>query len=214
MPLLLVAAVVAVAGTWWAHRWLAGGRYRRPDEGGPLPRHDWLVAVVPFLVVALAGASQGEPLAAAAAVMLLAPVGLTLVAVDADVHRLPNVITLPAVPGVLGLLTVAAATSGRWTDLRRAALAMLVVGGVFVVVSLVLGSRGIGMGDAKLMLGLAPLLGWHGWGAVLAGVYVAFLLGGLVALTLLVTRRADRSSHLAFGPYLVAGGVIALLVGA
>ena len=214
MPLLLVAAVVAVAGTWWAHRWLAGGRYRRPDEGGPLPRHDWLVAVVPFLVVALAGASQGEPLAAAAAVMLLAPVGLTLVAVDADVHRLPNVITLPAVPGALGLLTAAAATSGRWTDLRRAALAMLVVGGVFVVVSLVLGSRGIGMGDAKLMLGLAPLLGWHGWGVVLAGVYVAFLLGGLVALTLLVTRRADRSSHLAFGPYLVAGGVIALLVGA
>lgn len=214
MHLVLVAVVVAVAGTWWAHRWLAEGRYRRPDEGGPLPRHGWLVAVVPSLVVALAGASQHEPLAAATAAMLLAPVGLTLVVVDTDVHRLPNVLTLPAVPGVLVLLLVAAATSGQWADLRRATLAMLVVGGAFVLVSLVLGSRGIGMGDAKLMLSLAPLLGWHGWGAVLVGVYAAFLLGGVVALALLVSRRAGRGSRLAFGPYLVAGAVIALLSGA
>ena len=214
MHLVLVAVAVAVAGTWWAHRWLADGRYRRPDEGGPLPRHGWLVAVVPSLVVALAGASQHEPLAAATAAMLLAPVGLTLVVVDTDVHRLPNVLTLPAVPGVLVLLLVAAATSGQWADLRRATLAMLVVGGAFVLVSLVLGSRGIGMGDAKLMLSLAPLLGWHGWGAVLVGVYAAFLLGGVVALALLVSRRAGRGSRLAFGPYLVAGAVIALLSGA
>ena len=35
-----------------------------------------------------------------------------------------------------------------------------------------------------------------------------------IALALLVSRRAGRGSRLAFGPYLVAGAVIALLSGA
>lgn len=214
VPLVLVAAAVALGGTWAALRWVSTGAYRRPDEGGPLPRNRWLVVAIPALVAALAWAAHEEPLAAAAAVMLLAPAGLTLAVVDADVHRLPNAITLPAVPVVLGLLTLAAATSGRWEDLRRALVAMLVVGGAFVLVSLLLGARGIGMGDAKLMLALAPLLGWHGWAPVLVGTYAAFLVGGGVALVLLLARRAERSSRIAFGPYLVLGATLALLGGA
>lgn len=214
VPLVLVAAAVALGGTWAALRWVSAGAYRRPDEGGPLPRHEWLAVAIPALVAGLAWAAHEEPLAAAAAVMLLAPAGLTLAVVDADVHRLPNAITLPAVPVVLGLLTLAAATSGRWEDLRRALVAMLVVGGAFLLVSLLLGARGIGMGDAKLMLALAPLLGWHGWGAVLVGTYAAFLVGGGVALVLLLARRAERSSRIAFGPYLVLGATLALLGGA
>lgn len=214
VPLVLVAAAVALGGTGAALRWVSTGAYRRPDEGGPLPRNRWLVVAIPALVAALAWAAREEPLAAAAAVMLLAPAGLTLAVVDADVHRLPNAITLPAVPVVLGLLTLAAATNGRWEDLRRALVAMLVVGGAFVLVSLLLGARGIGMGDAKLMLALAPLLGWHGWAPVLVGTYAAFLVGGGVALVLLLARRAERSSRIAFGPYLVLGATLALLGGA
>lgn len=212
MPVVLAALVVGLVGTWAAVRWVAGAGYRRPDDGGPLPRHRWLLVAVPLLTAALACAGRDEPLAVALAMMLLAPAGLALVAVDADVHRLPNVVTLPAVPVTLALLAVGAATSGRWEDLRRGGLALLLVGGAFVVLSLALGSRGIGMGDAKLVLSLAPLLGWHGWGTVLVGVYGAFLLGGVGALVLLVAGRADRATHLAFGPYLVAGTAVALLL--
>ena len=186
VPLVLVAAAVALGGTWAALRWVSSGAYRRPDEGGPLPRNRWLVVAIPALVAALAWAAREEPLAAAVAVMLLAPAGLTLAVVDADVHRLPNAITLPAVPVVLGLLTLAAATSGRWEDLRRALVAMLVVGGAFLLVSLLLGARGIGMGDAKLMLALAPLL--------------ASYTGALLGNTVVPTWEAGRG-HL---PYLFA----------
>lgn len=212
MPLVLTAVVVAVVGAWAAWRWTSTGAYRREDETGTLPPHRWLLVTVPAATAAFAWAAHDEPLAVAVATMLLAPVGATLVAVDADVHRLPNVLTLPSAPIVLALLTVGAATSGQWADLRRAVVAVLVVGGLFVLVSLVLGSRGIGMGDAKLMLSLAPLLGWHGWSTVLVGVYGAFLLGGAVALVLVLTRRAGRATHLAFGPYLLGGAAVALLL--
>src|SRR5699024_6631626 len=29
-------------------RWLRTGRYRRPEETGPLPRHVWVVPAIPF----------------------------------------------------------------------------------------------------------------------------------------------------------------------
>lgn len=212
MPHVLVALAVALVGTPLAWSWGRSGSYRRPDETAPLPAHGWLVPAVPVLTAALVWVARDEPLAAAGATALLAPVGLLLLAVDADVHRLPNALTLPLAAAVLALLALAAATSGQWPDLRRALVASAAVGGAFVLVSLVLGSRGIGMGDAKLMLAIAPLLGWYGWPTLLVGVYAAFALGGLAALVLLVLRRADRATHLAFGPYLVLGAVLALLV--
>lgn len=211
MPLIATTLTVATVGSWAAYRWLASGSYRRPDEDGPLPRHHWVIAAIPLLTAALCWSATGEPYPAALVMLLLAPVGVTLATVDADVHRLPNALTLPFAGTTLALLLLAATTSGRWDDLQRAALALLVVGGGLLLVSLLLRSGGIGVGDAKLMLSLAPILGWHGWNSVLAGVYVAFLLGALVALTLLATRRAHRSTHIAYSPYLIVGTVIALL---
>lgn len=216
VPLLVATAVaVTVVGTTLAWRWLRPGSYRREREGvtaGPLPGHTWVLVAIPLLTAALAWAARDEPWGAATAAMLLAPAGVALVAVDADVHRLPNVLTMPLLPAVVLLLVLAAAESDRWGDLRRALVALVVIGGGMVTLTLVFGSRGFGMGDAKLVLSLAPLLAWHGWWAVLVGLYGALLLGGAAALLLVLTRRADRGTQLAFGPYLLVGSVVALLL--
>ncbi|GAA3613097.1 hypothetical protein GCM10022199_16270 [Marihabitans asiaticum] len=215
LPLALACLVLTV-GTWLAWRWVAAGSYRREGEGGEPasatpPRLRHLVLAAPALGGALVWAHRDEPAAVVVLLAALAPFTLALTVADLDVHRLPNALTLPAVPGTLALLALAAATSGRWEDLVRSIWAAGLVGGAFVVVSLALGSRGLGMGDAKLMLSLAPLLAWHGWAVLATGVYLGFLFGGLAALVLLLARRATRGSHLAFGPYLLAGAVCALL---
>lgn len=212
--LLLTAVLVAVVGTALAWRWLRTGAYRRDDEVTPLPGHRWVLVAIPLLTAALAWTAREEPWGAATAATLLAPVGVALVAVDADVHRLPNALTLPFAPVVVLLLLVGAAQGGQWDDLRRALVALVVLGGGMVTFCLLAGSRGFGMGDAKLVLGLAPLLGWYGWSAVLVGLYGALLLGGAVALALVVTRRAERGTHLAFGPYLVIASVVAVAISA
>lgn len=190
--------------------WLRSGTYRRPDEGGRLPAHWWVVPAAPVVGVLVARALADQPWPVLLPYLALVPAGLALAAIDADVHRLPNAITLPLVPIELVLLAGASAAIGDWDALRRAGLAALIVGGGFLALAFVLYGRSIGMGDAKLLVSLASALGWFSWTHVLMGLWLGFVIGGVVALVLLVTRRATKGTQLAFGPYLVAGALITL----
>jgi leader peptidase (prepilin peptidase) / N-methyltransferase len=55
------------------------------------------------------------------------------------------------------------------------------------------------------------LLGWLGWGPVIVSVLAAFVMGGVIALILLLVGRASRSSHIAFGPSMILGAWLALM---
>jgi leader peptidase (prepilin peptidase)/N-methyltransferase len=73
---------------------------------------------------------------------------------------------------------------------------------------------GMGLGDVKFAGVLGFALGWLGWAQVIAGTAVGFLLGGVVSVVLLAGGRARRKTRIAFGPYLIAGALTAVLVGA
>lgn len=202
----ILALVVGVAG--W--RWLATGGYRREDEGGPLPRHVWVAAVAPFVAVAVERGLADRPWPVLLAPLSLSLAGLVLAAIDADVHRLPNAITVPLAPVIALAVTVASFATGDLAALARAGTAALLVGGGAIALSLLLPGRSIGLGDAKLLVSIAPTLAWLGWSELVVGIWLGFVLGGIVALSLLLTRRAGRRTSLAFGPHLVAGAVLAL----
>ena len=74
--------------------------------------------------------------------------------------------------------------------------------------------NGMGFGDVKLALGLGAVLGWYGWGSVVLGTFAGFLFGGLYGLALVVARRAGRRTSIPFGPFLIAGAFVGLLIGA
>ena len=131
-----------------------------------------------------------------------------LVALDLACHRLPDVISGPTAVVLIAGLAVTALRSGAWPDLGRALLAGLVLGALFLVLALVSPSS-MGLGDVKLAALLGIFLGWFGWSTVVTAVVATFLLGGLVALALVLTRRAHGRTQLAFGPWLVLGAVVA-----
>lgn len=138
---------------------------------------------------------------------------LVVAVIDADTRRIPNRLTYPLTPVLLGLLTLAAVLDGE----PAAALRALAGGAaVFAVLLLLaLASRGgLGMGDVKLGGFIGVGLGYLGWSSVVVGVFAAFLLGGLVALALVGLRLRGRRDLLPFGPYLAAGAVVGLLAGA
>jgi leader peptidase (prepilin peptidase)/N-methyltransferase len=60
------------------------------------------------------------------------------------------------------------------------------------------------------LLGL--YLGWLGLGALAAGLFLGYLFAAVAGLGLIATRRASRKSHLAFGPFLLAGALAAVLI--
>jgi leader peptidase (prepilin peptidase)/N-methyltransferase len=71
---------------------------------------------------------------------------------------------------------------------------------------------GIGWGDVKLSGVLGLYLGWLGVGPLVAGLFLGYLLAALVGLVLLAARRATRRSQIPFGPFLLGGTLIAILL--
>ncbi|MBC9955813.1 A24 family peptidase [Yimella sp. cx-51] len=189
---------------------LTAGRWRRQTDIKPVPGFGWVLVIMPVVLAVIGHHTARLSWWSTPAYAVLTVVGVVLTAVDADVHRLPDRLTLPAMPIIAALLLVASYGVDDWSRLGRASISTVIVGVTFFV--LVLASpSGIGLGDAKLAVLLAGALGWLGWTAVLAWLFYGFLLGGLWALALLITRRATRKTYIAFGPPLLIGAALAIL---
>jgi leader peptidase (prepilin peptidase)/N-methyltransferase len=68
----------------------------------------------------------------------------------------------------------------------------------------------LGFGDVKLAGLIGLVLGWLGIFQTVVGLFAGFLVGGLIALVLLLGRRVGMRSHIAFGPSMLAGALLAL----
>lgn len=145
------------------------------------------------------------------AVVHLLVCAVVLTWVDLREHRLPNRWTLAlAVGGAVTLWSASALQGGE----RLAPSLVGFVGYPALMLLLHLASRGgLGLGDVKVAAGLGLYTGWLGWEAWAQAVFLGFVIGGVVALVMVLTRRATAKTRLAFGPPLLAGAVVAVLFG-
>jgi leader peptidase (prepilin peptidase)/N-methyltransferase len=138
---------------------------------------------------------------------------LVVVAViDGRTRRIPNRLTYPLIPALLGLLVVAALLNGQPGWAARALLGGVGAFGALFAVALV-NPHGMGMGDVKLAAFIGVGLGYLGWDQLVVGMLGGFTLGGVAAMGLLATRLRGRKDLIPFGPYLAAGALLALLAG-
>ncbi|HEX6383361.1 MAG TPA: A24 family peptidase [Anaerolineae bacterium] len=72
-------------------------------------------------------------------------------------------------------------------------------------------SGALGGGDVKLAMAMGAMLGFH---RILFALFLGVILGGVVSLLLLLSRRVDRHSHLPYGQYLALAGIVMLIWGA
>jgi len=131
----------------------------------------------------------------------LAPM-VFLAATDLEQRRLPHVLLDPVI--VASLLFVPFNPALRPLDAvigAGVALAFLGVTGLII-------RGGIAMGDLYLIVPIGLLLGWP---AIFTAIFLGALLSAVVGIGLLVTRRAGMRSYIPFGPFLVAGLVLALV---
>jgi leader peptidase (prepilin peptidase)/N-methyltransferase len=177
---------------------------------------------IAFVLVALrfgpaAFESTTTPDAVGAAIELVAFLTLTamsiaLALIDLDTKRLPNVIVLPALVAGILLLGVAAVVRGDLVALAAAA-----IGGaglfLFYLLLALVKPGAMGMGDVKLAAVLGLYLGFLGWGNLLVGAFAAFVFGGVFGLALMLMRRANRTSQIPFGPWMIAGAWVGVFAG-
>ena len=139
-------------------------------------------------------------------------------AFDLNTRLILDLVILPAsaVALLLAFITPwSPALSWPGPDWRTAVVAGVATAAVFallvLVATLIYGPEGMGIGDIKLALfiGLATgLTDFRVVRAILLGVF----LGGLVAILLVVTRIRKMRQAIPYGPFLVLGTLVTLLL--
>lgn len=156
---------------------------------------------------------QGGTLSLLLAFLYLAAVSITLAFIDLDTHTLPNRIVIPSyIVGIL-LLGATAILDHNLVAFVRALIGMTALG-LFYFGAALIYPGGMGMGDVKFAGVLGLFLGYLGWDVLLVGAFSAFVLGGLFALTLIISRKASRTSGIPFGPWMLTGAWVGVFFSA
>lgn len=190
-----------------ADGWLGRSRCAEGDTYGP-PRLV-IVSATALICAVLAAATGLRP--ELAVWLLVAPIGVLLATVDFTVRRLPDVVTLPltvVTPLLLGAVALLPGAGGSWVI---ALFGALILGACYLALFLI-NPKGFGFGDVKLAPALGAILGWHGWGTLLAGTFAGYLFGALYGIVLILARRAGRKTVIPFGPFLLAGAWCGVVV--
>jgi leader peptidase (prepilin peptidase)/N-methyltransferase len=182
-----------------------------------LPRRDpaylivtSLVAVAALAVLAAAW-REASVLPAFAGLSVL---GSFIAAGDLVTRRIPNRANVAALASAPPLLTVATVAGPAGAgSLVRAGLGALVAFALYFALWLAAPS-GMGMGDVKFSPYVGAYLTFFGWGVLGRGLVYGFLIQGLIVAVGLATRRLQPKSHLAHGPAMWLGVVVALLLAA
>lgn len=143
---------------------------------------------------------------------LILLVGLmALVVYDLRWLLLPNAVVYPLIAVALVQVLAAGFIDGP-QEIWQALLGGLVGGGIFYVLFQVSNGRWIGGGDVKLGFLLGLILGQPLHSLLM--IFLASVLGSVIAVPLLLSRRATRATRLPFGPFLIVAAVIVRLFGA
>jgi prepilin signal peptidase PulO-like enzyme (type II secretory pathway) len=80
----------------------------------------------------------------------------------------------------------------------------------FLLQLLVSKGKWIGGGDLRMGLLIGVLLGWE---KALLALVIAYVLGSIIGIYLIIKGKATRRSAIAFGPFLVIGTTIVIFFG-
>ena len=140
-----------------------------------------------------------------AALLALAVCGILLSVslIDAETQTIPDRLNLAlAVCGAVSVLL----SPADWLPHIIGALCVSVP--MFLLCLVIDGA--FGGGDIKLMAAAGLFLGWQ---HTLLAMFFGIVFGGMYGIYLLAAKKAGKKDHFAFGPFLCAGIVIAMLFG-
>lgn len=87
---------------------------------------------------------------------------------------------------------------------------MVFGGGIFAIQYFISKGKWIGGGDVRLGIMMGA---WLGWPSVLVAIFIAYIIGAIVGLSLVLLKRADRKTAIPFGTFLAVGTFVAMFFG-
>lgn len=135
-----------------------------------------------------------------------------LVVTDLKAFRIVDRLNLAGTAILAVLLIGATAVSGEWSDLLRG------IGGAGAyfagssLLFMVVRGQGFGAGDVKLSAQLGLFTAYLGWSVLGWAVFATAVIGGVVALFLMIAGAASRKTELPYGPPMILGAWTAIVL--
>lgn len=124
-------------------------------------------------------------------------------------YLIPDVVLLPALLFSVFIFLGTYFTGVNFSLIQHV-LGMIIFSGFFAIQYFISKGRWVGGGDIKLGLFLGLILGWQ---LTLVSLFLAYVVGALVALVLMATKKKTRKDILPFGPFLIAASFISFFYG-
>ncbi len=143
--------------------------------------------------------------------IILTPMLLSVFVIDYKLQIIPNRLNLTIFE--IGLIFTFLYGLSNIAISINMILGMLVGGGIFLLITLVggliYGKEAMGFGDVKLMgaLGL-----YFGMSNIIVITLLAFLIGAILSILLLVSKKRKSSEYIPFGPFIVIATFISIYV--
>jgi leader peptidase (prepilin peptidase)/N-methyltransferase len=140
-----------------------------------------------------------------AALLIIFGVCAAIFIVDLEHQYIPDTLVFGLLLMVIGILILTA------YELLFVNLASGLGAGVFLLlIHLLTRGKGMGLGDVKLVLLLGTILGFP---LAVVSIFSAFVIGSVVGIVLIVVKLAKLKQKVAFGPFLIVGFFMAMLIG-
>lgn len=141
----------------------------------------------------------------------LTPMLLAVFIIDYRKQIIPNRLTLTIFE--LGLIyTFISGISDLHIFLDNM-LGLVTGAGIFLIITLIggaiAGKEAMGFGDVKLMGALGLIFGFSN---IIMLAIIAFLLGAIISIILLVSKKKKSSEYIPFGPFIILGAFLVMLV--
>ncbi|MCL1935112.1 MAG: prepilin peptidase [Defluviitaleaceae bacterium] len=136
--------------------------------------------------------------------------------IDIDTQTIPDSLLIFA--GIIGIIWVISSVIYPYTfnspTIIDSIFGTIAGGGILFIMDkltiLIAKKDGFGYGDVKLMAICGIFIGLN---LTLISYFFAFIIGGIFATFLIILRKVNRGSYMAFGPFLAIGVVMAILYG-
>lgn len=186
------------------------GQRQCPQCGRPEQIRPVLVEVGTLLLFALLPSLIPNPVNLVVNSLYIAILILVIV-IDLEHRLILNVVTFPAlVLALVGSVLVTGEENSFWLAVLGAAAGFIFFYIAYWIGQFLFGPGALGYGDVKLALVMGAMLGFH---RILFALILAILLGGVVSLLLLLSRRFSRNAYLPYGQYLALAGIVMLIWG-
>lgn len=136
--------------------------------------------------------------------LILIAICLAIFLSDYLFYTIPDALSLPGIAiAIIGQLLLG-------EDWWRVAVGVFVGGGVFALQYILSRGAWVGSGDIRFGAMLGAMLSWPN---IFVALFIAYVVGALLVLPMLLVRKKGWKDTMPFGTFLAAAGMITLLFG-